>query len=332
MESSNREIAYEFPPRSKHNSFPVFIRVYRDGSVDRFVGTDIVPPSLHPVAGVCSKDIVAIPETGVSARLYLPNINPLRKLPLLVYFHGGGFCIETPFSPIYHSFINSLVAEANIVAISVHYRRVPEYPLPIAYDDSWAVLQWVAAHAESRVDDDASESWLRDYVDFDRVFLGGDSAGGNIAHNLALRSGAEELNNGGIKLLGMALIGSYLWGKERIGSEATDPEKYITEETTWLHACPSAKDNDDPRINPVAPGAPSLEGLGCRRVLVLVAGKDGLRDRGWLYHDSLVKSGWNGVVEIMETEEEGHVFHLFNPNCEKAELRIKRLASFLNQV
>ncbi|KAE9600047.1 putative carboxylesterase [Lupinus albus] len=50
-------------------------------------------------------------------------------------------------------------------------------------------------------------------------------------------------------------------------------------------------DNDDPRVNPVAEGAPSLAWLGCRRVLVCVAEKDVLRDRGWLYYNALGRSG-----------------------------------------
>lgn len=63
----------------------------------------------------------------------------------------------------------------------------------------------------------------------------------------------------------------------------------------WPFVCPSAPDNDDPRVNPVAKGAPSLVGLGCRRVLVCVAEKDMLRDRGWLYFEALGRSGWMGV-------------------------------------
>jgi hypothetical protein len=94
MDSSNStEVAHDHSP---------FLKIYKDGRIERIVGTEIAPPSLDPQTGVESKDVVISPETGVSARLYIPKTTP-KKLPLLVYFHGGGFCIETAFSPQYHN-------------------------------------------------------------------------------------------------------------------------------------------------------------------------------------------------------------------------------------
>ncbi|KAL3730564.1 hypothetical protein ACJRO7_027564 [Eucalyptus globulus] len=78
---------------------------------------------------------------------------PLR-LPVLVYFHGGGFIDHSASSPIYHNHLNTLVAEANVIAISVNYRRAPEHPLP--YDDSWTALKWVASHSARN----GLEEWL----------------------------------------------------------------------------------------------------------------------------------------------------------------------------
>ncbi|KAL7236634.1 hypothetical protein ACSBR1_019849 [Camellia fascicularis] len=127
------EIAHDFSP---------FIRVYKDGRVERFIGNDVVPPSINPNTGVQSKDVVIDPETGLSTRLYISNTpNPHHKLPLLVYFHGGGFYIETAFSPTYHNYLNSFAIEANVIIVSVEYRRAPEHPFPIAYNDSWAAIK-----------------------------------------------------------------------------------------------------------------------------------------------------------------------------------------------
>lgn len=99
----------------------------------------------------------------------------------------------------------------------------------------------------------------------------------------------------------------------------------------WPFICPSNSDNDDPRVNPVAEGAPSLAALGCGRVLVCVAEKDVLRDRGWMYYEAVSQSGWPGVAEIMETEAEGHCFHLDDLESPKAKDLIRRLAAFLNR-
>ncbi|XP_004291129.1 PREDICTED: probable carboxylesterase 2-like [Fragaria vesca subsp. vesca] len=73
-----------------------------------------------------------------------------------------------------------LVAGARAIAISVSYRLAPEHPLPIAYEDSWAALEYVFGGEEL-------DEWVKDHVDLKRVFLVGYSVGANIAHHLALR-------------------------------------------------------------------------------------------------------------------------------------------------
>ncbi|KAJ8763499.1 hypothetical protein K2173_002382 [Erythroxylum novogranatense] len=314
--STSPEIVGDYSP---------FLRIYKDGRIERLKGTDVVPPSLDdPNSSVLSKDVVYSPEENLVSRLYLPkNIDPNKKIPLLVYFHGGGFCIDTPFSANYHNYVYSLVSEAKVVAVSVDYRRAPEHPLPIAYDDSWTALNWVASH----VNEDGPEQWLNVHTDLGKVFLAGDSAGANIAHQIALRCGQQKLQ--GINVAGAVLIHPYFWGKEPIGEEAQEVEVRRTISAVWYFACPTTSGCDDPLINPVVD--PNLASLGCSRVLVIVAEKDMLRDRGWLYYDELKKSGWNGEVEIMEAKEENHVFHLENFACENAVAMLKRIASFFNE-
>ncbi|KAK7351660.1 hypothetical protein VNO77_11259 [Canavalia gladiata] len=304
---------------------PPYLRVHKDGTIERIAGTQVSAAGLHPHTNVVSKDILLIPETGVTARLYRPNST--NKLPLVIYFHGGAFCISSAFDPLYHNSLNNLVAEANVVALSVNYRLAPEHPLPTAYHDSWAAIQWVASHA----DGDHEEKWLRDNVDFGRVFLAGDSAGANIAHYMALR--LHLLNSApinGLKVQGVIMVNPYFWGKEPIGIEVTDPERKKMVDRWWDFVCPSDKGNDDPLINPFVEEAPSLEGLACRKVLVIVAEKDILRERGYLYHKKLVNSGWKGTAEFYETLGEDHIFHIFNPSCDKATTLIKRMARFID--
>ncbi|KAE9447205.1 hypothetical protein C3L33_20905, partial [Rhododendron williamsianum] len=276
---------------------PNFMRIYKDGTVERFIGTEIVPASTDPTTGVRSKDAVIDQETGVSARIYIPKTtaNPNnKKLPLLVYFHGGGFCFETAVSPTYHHHLNSLAAEANVVVVSVDYRRAPEHPLPAAYDDSWAASR--------------------------------DSAGANIAHHMGIRVGSE--NPDGFKLAGIALIHPYFGGEEPIGGERDNAAGKAMGDKLWLIACPTSSGPDDPLFNPGKD--PNISKMGCGKVLVCVGEKDVLRDRGWYYKEELVKSGWGGVVEVMEAEGENHVFHLINPTCDNAVAMLKRLAAFMN--
>ena len=308
--------------------FPGMIRVLKDGRVERLRGTDFVPATVDPPnSGVSSKDVTLIPESNVSARLYLPKLTqPDLKLPLLVYFHGGSFCISSPFTSLTHNHVSAVVAEANVVAVSVSYRLAPEHPIPTAYKDSWAALQWVTSHRENG----GPEAWLNDHADFERVFLGGEGAGANIVHNLAMAAGNPGLDLG-LDIVGAALVHPFFWGSDPIGSEALNPDAKADVDSMWPFLCPVMPSSDDPRINPVSDGAPSLAWLGCKRVLICVAERDILKDRGWLYYDALGRSGWMGVVEIEETEGEDHGFHLYDMGCEKAQELIKTLGDFYNR-
>ncbi|KAL5724841.1 hypothetical protein ACHQM5_008052 [Ranunculus cassubicifolius] len=309
MDSSKDEITFEF----------FGIRLYKDGRVER-KDVGFTPPSLDPSTEVSSKDVIINPQTGVSARLYLPKISdPNNKLPLLIYTHGGAFCMESAFSPLYHSYLNSLVAQANVVALSVEYRLAPENPISILYDDVWEALQWAISQSEE-------EEWFKKYVDFDRVFLAGDSAGGNITHNIAMRAGNSEMKKG-VKIAGVLLFHPLFCGAAPIGSEVTTLN-HIRAGKLWCDVCPGTIGPDDPRFNPLKDS--NLSRIGCKRMFVCVAQDDELRDRGRLYYEELGKCGWDGVVEFMETDGENHVFHLFKPDCEKAKELMKRVVSFLN--
>ena len=86
----------------------------------------------------------------------------------------------------------------------------------------------------------------------------------------------------------------------------------------WRFVCPSDKGSDDPWINPFADGSPNLEGLECERVIITVAERDILREKGKMYYEKLVNSNWRGNAEIMETKGKDHVFHIFEPDCDEA--------------
>ncbi|URE01284.1 Carboxylesterase family [Musa troglodytarum] len=274
------------------------IRIYKSGRVERYQDNETVPASVDPATGVSSKDVVIAADTGVSARLYVPGLgsDSQRRIPVLVYYHGGAFCFGNPFMPILHNYLNSLVARAHVVAVSINYRLAPEHPIPAAYDDSWKALRWVASHANGGPGPDR---WLADHADFDRLFLAGDSAGANIAHHMAMRAGAEGLQRG-VGVHGVVLVHPYFLGSEPV------------------------------EINPLADGAPSLAGMGRKRVLVCVAVEDVLRDRGRAYCHRLREKRW-GEVELYETDGKGHTFHFFDPTCDEALAQDRAICRFLDR-
>lgn len=307
------------------DAMPLF-RIYESYRIERFDAIDLLPASFDAATGITSKDKVILPDIGVSARLYLPKLvgNSTKKLPVIIYYHGGAFCLGSKSMSPLHNYLNSLVAKANVLVVSVDYRLAPEHPVPVAYDDSWLALQWVASHSISGPD-----AWLADHADFSRVYLAGDSAGANIAHNLAMLAGTVQLaTNVGIK--GLILLHPYFLQTELTESDAYDPKMSSGLRRLWRIVCPSSKGLDDHRINPMADGAPSLSNIGCDNVLVCVAGRDALRDRGRVYYERLKESGLKGKLELFEAEGEGHVFHVNKPTSEQALAQDKKICNFLS--
>ncbi|KAI4298443.1 hypothetical protein L6164_032002 [Bauhinia variegata] len=302
------------------HDFSPFFKVYEDGRIEKKkdflppghvpTGSDPtkpVPPGLDPKTGVQTRDVVVSTQTGVSARIFLPKTTvPGQKLPLLVHYHGGGFCIGSPFDAIIHSFLTSLVTLTNAVAISVDYRLAPEHRLPIAYDDSWAALQWIATHSTGQ----GPEPWLNEHADLKRVFLVGESSGANIAHYVAVRAGATGLV--GLNINGLIIAHPFFGTAEVDG--------------LYKFICPTSSGrDDDPKLNPAVD--PDLAKLGCEKVLVCVAEKDRLRERGVAYYETLRSSGWGGTVKLVESKGEEHCFHIFNSS--KAVPLLNEMADFI---
>ncbi|CAL5081800.1 unnamed protein product [Urochloa decumbens] len=228
--------------------------------------------------GVSSKDVVLDAETGLSVRLYLPKLqDPSKKLPFLVYFHGGGFMIESACSATYHNYVNPLAAAARgVLVVSVSYHLTPE-PAPSGLRRLLGRAP-VGGVGAGRVDRGA---WRRVAP-----------AGANIVHDMLLS----------VKLME---------GEPEVAAAITAG--------LWVYACPGAVGGvDDPRMNPLAPGAPALEKLGCARLMAVCAGsKDGLCARGRAYYEAVAGSAWPGSAAWLQSEGEEHVFFLPKPECER---------------
>ena len=300
------EVVHDFAP---------LLLVYRSGRLERPIAMPPVPPGVDAATGAASRDVALSPHSF--ARLYLPPAasEGSTRLPVVVYFHGGGFVIGSAASAAYHRCLNDLAAACPAVAVSVDYRLAPEHPLPAAYEDSLAALEWVLA---------AADPWLAAHGDRARVFLAGDSAGGNICHHLSMHPGVRAAGLGGV-----VLIHPWFWGREPVGGEPRGPAKM--QKGLWEFVCPGAVGGeDDPRMNPTAPGAPGLEGLACGKVMVCVAEGDVLRWRGKLYAEAAARArGADPRVELFESEGVGHVFYLLEPAAEKAKELLDRIAAFV---
>uniref|UniRef100_A0ACD6ANF9 Uncharacterized protein n=1 Tax=Avena sativa TaxID=4498 RepID=A0ACD6ANF9_AVESA len=259
---------------------------------------------------------------GVSARLFLPSYSVKetgRRLPLILYFHGGAFCTGSAFSLLFHRYAASLSAGTGALIVSVDYGLAPERPIPAAYDDAWAALLWAYS---------SSDPWIASYADPACTFLAGESAGANIAHNVALRAGK------GIAIKGLILLHPFFWGSERLPCE-TDHGRHDVPmfaldrvDALWPFVTAGTASNDDPRVNPPSEQIVSLQ---CQRVLVGVAGKDVFRDRGRRYVAELRDGAWSGEVTLIESEGEDHCFHLHRPSRASATTLMDHVVQFVNQ-
>jgi acetyl esterase len=115
---------------------------------------------------------VAGPGGPLSVRVYRPASE--SPLPALVWYHGGGWVIGSIAS--HDRLARALAAAVPCCLVSVDYRRAPENPFPAAADDAWAALLWTVDSADELA------------IDRERIAVGGDSAGGNLAAVTARRA------------------------------------------------------------------------------------------------------------------------------------------------
>jgi acetyl esterase len=138
-----------------------------------------------PVSAV--DQAIAGPAGALRTRLVRPRAAGAAPLPVLVYFHGGGWCIGD--LDTHDAACRQLAAEAGCAVLAVDYRLAPEHPFPAAVEDCFAALRFVATEGAGLGLDPA------------RIAVGGDSAGGNLAAVTAIAA-----RDAGITLKGQVLI------------------------------------------------------------------------------------------------------------------------------
>ena len=233
------------------------------------------PASTPPAPQIGAvRDVLTEGEQAIPLRVYRPpGVSDSRRLPVLVYFHGGGWVIgdlET-----HDVLCRQLTAEAGVSVIAVDYRLAPEHKFPAAADDAWAATRWIAAHAAELG------------VDADRLAVGGDSAGGNLAAVVALL--AREAGGPRIALQILLYPVTDLVSESQSYADLADGYMLTRDSMRWFRAQYLATEQDaaDWRVSPLR--APSLAGLP--PALVVTAGYDPLRDEGEAYARRLREAG-----------------------------------------
>ncbi|KAF5749918.1 Carboxyesterase 17 [Tripterygium wilfordii] len=308
------------------------IRVYKDGNVERPPLIPNVPCTAALGAGVTARDVVIDRFTNLWARIYVPSCP--GRLPVLVYFHGGGFCVGSAAWSCYHDFIANLAVKAGCVILSINYRLAPENQLPTAYEDGTNAVVWLKQQA---LNGSSENKWWLSKCSFSSLFLGGDSAGANIAYHVTTRLGSngtfEPTITNPLCLKGTILIQPFFGGEARTGSEKNSrqpPNSALTlsaSDTYWRLSLPAGDNRDHPWCNPLANGASKLRDLALpSAMLVCISEMDILKDRNSEFCNALASAGKR--VEAVMHKGVGHAFQILH-NSPNAQTRIQEMVSHL---
>ncbi len=131
------------------------------------------PGAVHAVRD----QVIDGPGGPLTLRIYTPDGE--GPFPGLVYFHGGGWVLCN--LDTHDSLVRTLAHNAGCVIASVDYRLAPENKYPAALEDCYAATEWFKANAADL------------HVDPDRIGVGGDSCGGNVAAVVCLMARSKQL-------------------------------------------------------------------------------------------------------------------------------------------
>ncbi|KAL6868318.1 hypothetical protein ACP4OV_015163 [Aristida adscensionis] len=297
-----------------------------DGTVNRCALSLLdprVPAVPAPCRGVASRDLVLDRARRLRARLFYPAA-AASPLPVVVFFHGGGFAFLSAASPAYDAACRRLARYASAAVLSVDYRRAPEHRFPAPYDDGAAALRFL--------DDPKNHRPAGVPLDASRCFLAGDSAGGNIAHHVARRYAADAASFTHVRVAGLVAVQPFFGGEERTPAElrldgAVPIVSVARADWLWRAFLPPGADRTHEAANFAAPAAAAgLDSPAFPPVLLAVGGYDPLQDWQRRYAAALRSRGKD--VRVVEYPDAIHAFYVFSEFDDARDLMI-RIAEFV---
>lgn len=231
-------------------------------------------PYEHDIPDDVTKQNLTIPckTHELAARIYRPQSAEQELLPALIYFHGGGFVLGDIES--YDKMLAQLCQQSNIVIISVAYRLAPETMFPGAVEDTQESTDWIAEHADI----------LK--INVNRIAIGGDSAGANLATVYCfLNKERTDFKPYFQLLIYPSIIGNDTSESRQLFSENLLLTKKLLK---WFHQqYISNKQANDPRFNVMK----FTDFSNLPAAFIMTCGFDPLRDEGQLFATKLSESG-----------------------------------------
>jgi len=252
-----------------------------------------VPSEMLPDLRVENRTIGHGDVTGIPVRIYWPPSDTDGPLPVVVFYHGGGFCLGDldTHDPV----ARAHAVGAGAIVVSVQYRLAPEHPFPAGVNDCWAALRWAAENATELGGDPT------------RMAVAGDSAGGNLAAVTALLA----RDNGGpalrFQLLWYPTVTADLSLPSHV-ENATAPildHEVIDAFLSWY--LPDL-DISDPKVLPTTLAPANADDLsGLPPAYIGTAEHDPLRDDGACYAKLLSAAGVQAELSNEPTLVHGYV-------------------------
>nr|WOJ51790.1 alpha/beta hydrolase 1 [Phlegmariurus tetrastichus] len=347
------------------------VKILKNGTVDRTHHDQIFPTSAARMtvsdadescgftsARAASKDVVIDPRTGLWVRIFLPACKLThhlseahscnfttpqprlctdesnKKLPVFLYFHGGGFVAASASSTLFHDFCSTISAKLRVIVVSVDYRLTPEHPLPAAFDDGFAALKWVFLQLTRSERKGEAEPWLSLHGDLSQIILFGHSSGSTIAHHVAIKV-ADRDDNCDIPLhiiSGIIMEVPFFGGRDRTESEKRDAlvdgvSQMLLSDGFWAASLPRGADRSHPFCDFTSTAAPNLNRLSLPPLLIIVGALDPYYDRQMQYVELLKEAGQS--VTLFDYQQYGH--WIFFPEMEERDRdeAYTRLTNFL---
>ena len=221
-----------------------------------------------PPQEVVVKDLtIDLDDRGLKARLYKPD-GVRDPSALLVYFHGGGFIVGDLDSHDGHC--RRLAVGSGVQVLAVDYRLAPEHPFPAAHDDALDAVLW------------AFDNCTQFNVDRERIAVGGDSAGANLAASVA----CDLADDPGHKLAFHLLLYPVVWPDEETETRRKHDGLVLSRTGfAWFNKCLGLDEDAIPARLKIFQRGTSTPGL------IVTAGFDPLRDEGKMLHDIRLKQG-----------------------------------------
>ncbi len=247
----------------------------------RFVTQPVAPE----VALVCDLRAGEIP-----LRLYRPlGSQPQQVLPVLVYYHGGGWVIGD--LDTHDTLCRELANGSGCAVVAVDYRLGPEHRFPAAVDDAVAAARWVRDNAAAHA------------LDAARMAVGGDSAGGNLAAVVAITA----RDAGDLPLQFQLLIYPATDQRQALPSIKANGQGYLLTQDSMTyyrgHYIPDRQQDLDWRASPLLYS--NLSRLP--PAFVLTAGFDPLLDEGSQYAQKLTEAGNRSTLVCFDRQIHGFI-------------------------